>query len=87
MKQITIRGVPEAVEKLVKMEAKKNGLSLNKAFIALLEKRAVGGAKGKRALHHDLDRLSGAWTKAEADEFEKNLRGQRKIDEELWKKT
>lgn len=89
MKQITLRGIPDEVEKVIKKEVKTKGLSLNKAFISLL-KRATGiGPKGKKkkTLYHDLDNLFGVWKKEESTAFEKNLKYQRKIDEELWKKT
>lgn len=89
MKQITIRGIPDEVERIIKREADKKGLSLNKALLSLLEKGA--GTKGrekkkKTALSHDLDHLAGVWSKEEAETFERNLKLQRKIDEDLWKK-
>ena len=87
MKQITVRGIPNKIESIIKKEAKIKGLSLNRAIISLLEKAA--GKKGKekknRILYHDLDNLSGLWTKEEAETFEINLNLQRKIDENLWK--
>ncbi len=89
MKQITIRGIPDEVEKIIKREAKTKGLSLNRAFISLLE-RAMGirtKEKKRKALYHDLDHLFGVWTKEDAAAFNKNLELQRKIDEELWKKA
>ncbi len=88
MKQITIRDIPVEIEKVVKEEAERKGLSLNKAFISLL-KKATGfkaEARKKKVLYHDLDHLSGVWTKGDALMFENNLKLQRKIDEELWKK-
>lgn len=89
MKQITIRGLPDKIEKLVKKEAEKKGVSLNKAFLALLEK--VAGSKQqekkKKTLHHDLDHIFGVWSKEEAAALQKHLELQRKIDEDLWKKT
>lgn len=87
MKQITLRGIPVGVERIVKREAERKGLSLNKAFISLLEK-TIGGeekAQVRRPLHHDLDHLCGIWTKREAEEFLKNVEFQRTIDEDLWK--
>ena len=89
MKQMTIRGIPAEVQKAVKREAERKGLSLNRAFISVLE-RAVGGEsreKKKKVLHHDLDHLAGLWSREESAAFEQNLRAQRKVDEELWKKT
>ena len=89
MKQITLRGIPVEIERMIEREAEKNGLSLNKAFISLLEKNT--GAKGKmrkgKSLHHDLDHLCGIWTRSETDEFTRNIEFQRKIDEALLKTT
>jgi len=89
LKQITLRGIPLEIERMIKREAEKKGLSLNKAFISLLEKTA--GAKGNmrkgKPLHHDLDHLYGIWTRSEAEEFTRNVEFQRKIDEDLWKTT
>ena len=89
MKQITLRDIPPEVKKTVQREAERKGLSLNKAFISLLE-QAVGGkasGKKKRVLYHDLDHLAGLWSREEAAAFDKNLKAQRKVDTELWKKT
>jgi len=89
MKQMTIRGIPEEVKKVVKKEAERKGLSLNRAFISVIERTAAGKSpeKKKRVLHHDLDCLSGLWSREESAAFEKSPRGQRKMDEELWKKA
>jgi hypothetical protein len=89
MKQMTIRGIPEEVEKVVKKEAERKGLSLNRAFISVLERAATGKSpdKKKRVLHHDLDHLAGLWSREESAAFENSLKGQRKVDEELWKKA
>ncbi len=90
MKQITIRSIPDAVKKTVQKEAAQKGMSLNKAIISLLE-RTVAGTKApekkKRVLYHDLDHLAGLWSREEAAEFDKNLKTQRKVDAELWKKS
>jgi hypothetical protein len=88
LKQITIRGIPVEIEKLIKEEAEKKGVSLNKAFLSLLMKATglKGEGKKKKILYHDLDHLSGAWTKEDSTMFEKKLKLLRKIDEEIWKK-
>jgi len=89
LKQITIRGIPKEVEKIIRDEAEKKGASLNKAFLSLLQKVTGVKAQGKKkkTLYHDLDHLSGVWTKAEWAAFRKDLGIQRKIDEAIWKKT
>ena len=86
MKQITLRGIPADIERTIKREAEKKGLSVNKALISLLE-RATGTTEKvqKKSLHHDLDHLCGIWTNKEAEEFIKNIEFQRNIDEDLWK--
>jgi hypothetical protein len=89
LKQITLRGIPVEIERMIKKEAERKGLSLNKAFISLVEKAT--GTKEKmqkrKSMHHDLDHLCGIWTKRDADEFTKNVEFQRTIDEGLWKNT
>jgi hypothetical protein len=89
LKQITLRGIPVEIERIIKKEAERKGLSLNKAFISLVEKAT--GTKEKmqkrKSMHHDLDHLCGIWTKRDAEEFTKNVEFQRTIDEGLWKNT
>ena len=87
MKAITVRGIPEDIEKMVRKEAEKKRVSKSKALISILERGAgIRSERRKKTLYHDLDHLSGVWTKEEARAFEKNLALQRNIDEELWKK-
>ncbi|MCL4478495.1 MAG: hypothetical protein M1381_05260 [Deltaproteobacteria bacterium] len=89
MRQLTISGIPNQIENIINREVKRNGVSLNKAFISLLE-RVTGittEKKKSKTLYHDLDHLSGVWAKEEASHFKKNLDAQRKIDDGLWKKT
>lgn len=89
MKQITLRSIPDEIEKAVKKEAKAKGLSLNKAFLSLLGSASGVSSreKKKETLHRDLDYLSGVWTKDDLRRFNTALEFQRKIDERLWKKT
>ncbi|HSB05188.1 MAG TPA: hypothetical protein VLK23_08315, partial [Thermodesulfobacteriota bacterium] len=89
LRQITLRGIPGEVERMIKKEAEKNGSSLNKAFISVLEK-TIGKKKkvhDRKLLHRDLDHLCGVWTKREAEEFIKSVEFQRTVDEDVWKKT
>jgi hypothetical protein len=92
MKQITLRGIPEHVGMTIRREAAKKGMSLNKAFIAHLEKlvalHSTGPIKTQgrtNVASNDLDHLAGRWKKKEADCFDKVLAHQRKVDEKLWK--
>lgn len=87
LKQLTIRGIPPSIEKLVIEESAKNGLSLNKAFISLLEKAYENktNKKNKKVLCHELDRFCGMWNKDDYEVFASNLDIQRRVDEDLWK--
>lgn len=89
MKQITLRGIPEEISEAVRKEAERKGVSLNKAFITLLEKRTGTGKRERKekVVHHDLDHLSGTWTKRDAENFNRDLESLREIDEEVWKRT
>jgi hypothetical protein len=90
LKQITLRGIPAEIEKKARKEAGNKGLSLNKAFLSLLKGSSgirLKAKKRSKLLNHDLDHLSGKWTKEEAEAFDRTLRFQRSIDEDLWKKT
>jgi hypothetical protein len=87
MKQLTIRGIPDEVQKVIEREAKRKRKSKNKIVVSLLE-QATGVKSGKSSrveLCHDLDHLSGLWSAKEGERFEKHLVKQRKIDEDLWK--
>ncbi|MBU1670958.1 MAG: hypothetical protein KKF41_07070 [Actinobacteria bacterium] len=87
MKQYTIRGVPLEIEKMVHEEARKTGLSVNKAFVSLLDRALSREAPaGGRKVHDDLDTLFGVWGEAEFQTFERELELQRKVDEELWQR-
>ena len=89
LKQITVRGIPLDIEKMIKREAGRKGLSLNKAFISLLEKTTATKQKAqkRKSLYHDLDHVCGIWTKKEAEQFTNTVEFQRTIDEGLWKKA
>lgn len=85
MKQYTVRGVPPEIEKKIAEEARRKGMSLNRALISLLEE--VAGTTAGPEPYTDLDDLCGVWSPAEYDRFEESLREQRGIDEELWRKA
>jgi hypothetical protein len=85
MKAITLRGVPPEVLRVIQRKTSETGESLNKIVIGLLEEGAGVRRKRKKALHHDLDDLAGAWGREEAAVFERSLTAQRQIDPDLWK--
>ena len=84
--QLTIRGLPPAVEEAVRKEATNGRISLNKAVIRLLEKAmGLSGADESREIYNDLDRFCGIWSAEEATDIEEILVHARTVDEELWR--
>jgi hypothetical protein len=77
MTEITLRDLPPELARRIERMSNELGLSLDETVIRLLEERLL-------RRHHDLDDLDGAWSGAEADEFDANLAKQRRIDRALW---
>lgn len=86
MNAITVRNLPPDVAKVIRDKARKEGLSLNRVVVRLLED-ATGVKRGRKpVVHHDLDHLFGVWSAEEADEFDRFLEEHRSvIDPEMWK--
>jgi transcriptional accessory protein Tex/SPT6 len=73
------------VARAVRERAQADGVSLNKAVIRLLEE-ALGLSRTKRPkINHDFDEFIGVWTEKEANEFERHLFEERRIEPEMWK--
>jgi hypothetical protein len=86
VKAVTLRKVPPQIARAIQERARAQKTSFNKAVISLLEE-ATGANKTSNAKREytDLDSLAGSWTPAEAAAFDRELREQRRIDEEIWK--
>jgi hypothetical protein len=88
MRQITVRGIPEEVEEAARREAREQGVSMNRALVALLrrgaEREKQPGRRGKRNRSSSFDRFCGIWSEEEARAFDQSLADERRIDEELW---
>lgn len=85
MKMITLRNLPASLDRTIRQRAKKNGVSVNKVIISLLQDRLGESELRPVRRYHDLDGLAGSWSKQEAEVFEKTLAQQRAIDPEMWK--
>jgi plasmid stability protein len=83
MAQMTLRQIPDAVEKGLRLRARKTGRSLNRATIDLIEESlGVRPADKKR---RDLSGVAGQWKAEECEAFERNTRVFERIDQETWK--
>ena len=82
MNQLTLRQIPDAVERRLRELARREGKSLNKTVVSLLA-AGLGLEKPSRR-RRDLSGIAGAWSEAEAAEFDRNTAVFDRIDEELW---
>ncbi len=83
MSQISLRQIPDNIDKQLRILSRQYKTSLNKTIISLLQK-ALGLPVNSRKIR-DLSDLAGTWDSAQADEFEENARIFEQIDSEIWK--
>ena len=86
MKQLTIRGFDERLERRIRQLAREEGISLNRAVLRLLRRGAGLGEvdSGHEAVGDSLDHLIGTWTAEEGREFDEATRDLSEIDPSLW---
>ncbi|HLK20303.1 MAG TPA: hypothetical protein VKT81_15210 [Bryobacteraceae bacterium] len=77
LKQYTIRGIPEEVDRALRQKAARQQRSLNQIVIEALTQATIG-AKRKT----DLSDVTGHWTPDPA--FDEILAAQRRIDRNTW---
>ena len=76
---ISLRNLPKEVEKAILETSHREGISLNKATIRLLEAKL-----NKPAGNSDFEEFCGTWSSAEADAFDAALVEMRRIDPADW---
>lgn len=84
MKSITIHGIDEPLEKLIKSRAHAEGLSVNKTLKKLLEQSLGVKPTGTNAHHGDFEEFCGVWKKEDLAGFENNIKDLRQIEAEDW---
>jgi hypothetical protein len=76
---ISLRNLPKDVEKAILETSHREGISLNKATIRLLEAQLRKPAKNS-----DFEEFCGTWSSAEADAFDAALIEMRQVDPADW---
>lgn len=85
MKVITLRNIPPEVARRIQQQSAQTGLSLNKTVISILQEGlGLSGSGPPGVRHDDLDDFCGIWSDEQANEFDRALAHQRRIDPELW---
>lgn len=76
---ISLRNLPPEVEKAILEISRREGISLNKATLRLLE-----ASLRKPAKNSDFEEFFGMWSSAEADAFDAALREMRQVEPSDW---
>jgi hypothetical protein len=88
MRQMTLRDIPEDIEKIARQEARVQGVSLNKAFLRLLRQGSRQVSRQQLSAttvsESRFSRFCGVWTDQDAADFDNALADQRGIDDEMW---
>jgi hypothetical protein len=85
MKAVTIRGIDSHVSEKLKQAARKEGKSVNRFVLELIDQNLGTQKKKKHSRQYDdLDHLFGKWSDDEFRKIQGNINRQRKIDRELW---
>ena len=85
MKNLSLRGLKEDLSENLKKISRKEGTSLNKTVLKLLED-SVGLRRRKRVnIYQDLDELAGTWSSRDEKEFRGKIKYFESIDQEIWK--
>jgi hypothetical protein len=87
MKQLSLRGFDDELEKRIRETARREGISLNRAALLLLRKGAGIERSGKQiaVVGDSLDHLIGKWSSEEAGEFLESIKLFEQIDRSFWK--
>jgi hypothetical protein len=86
MKQLTIRGFDERLERRLRELAKEQQISLNRAALSLM-RRGAGLADRREStdtVGSTLDKFIGVWSDEDEGEFLRALEPLEQIDPELW---
>jgi hypothetical protein len=76
---ISLRNLPTEVKQAILETSRREGISLSKATIRLLEAHLAKPAK-----NFDFEEFCGTWSSAEADAFDAALAGMRHVDPADW---
>jgi len=83
MKSITIHGLDDSLDRIIREKAKIEGASLNKTIKKLL--RESLGISTEPTKQSDFSEFLGVWSKEEFKKFEKSTKDFEKIDQADWR--
>jgi hypothetical protein len=83
MKSITIHGMDDELDRLIRKKAAEEQKSLNKTIKGLLEEAL--GVRPSKDHREEFADLFGSWSAADRRQFEKATEDLRRVDPEDWK--
>ena len=84
MKSITIHGLDDPLDGLIREKAKSEGISLNKTIKKMLEESLGVKPKNPEDRKKDFLDLFGIWSEKDAEEFDQSIKDFERIDPEDW---
>jgi hypothetical protein len=86
MKNITVRGIDDALDEKLREAALEKGVSINQIVIdALKEQLGLRKKKKFTVVYSDLDHMFGRWSEEDFQRIQGKIDAERVIDMELWK--
>ena len=85
MKNISLRGIDEKLERAIKERAKKNHESMNTTILKALQQAFGLERQENYPEYSDLEELAGTWSVRDEREFNETQSDFQKIDDEMWK--
>ena len=84
MFQITLRGIDNKTERMLRREARKKGVSLSTFILDMIGQRVVQNKEKKELPANSLRELAGGCSRKEAERFMKSIKSCGDIDETMW---
>ena len=86
LRQLTIRGFGAKLEHVIRQRARRDGLSLNKVVVRMLQEAAGLRPAPERGgeIGPALDELAGTWSAAETRTLKKAVADFEQVDPDLW---
>ncbi len=85
MTTLTLRGINSDLAELLRRRAARQGKSVNRCIVELVEEAVLGDSTGKPREHHDLDHLFGSLSEEYARMIDDAVAESRTVDEEVWR--
>jgi len=84
MTTLTLRGLEAAVAERVRARAGREGKSMNRCIVDLIEESVADNRVGKPREYDDLDHLFGSMSEEDAQALAEAVADSRTVDRELW---